>query len=335
MKGIVKNHIILLLLSFPVICNGQDPQFSQFYSNPMYLAPSFAGLTEDTRIAANYRVQWPDLPRPFTSYSFALDHNFHTFNSGAAVFFMKDQAGSGNLTATNIGIQYAYEFRVSHYWFIRPGLHFNYTQRTLDFSKLLWADQITAGGNYSGTSETPTLNKVNDIDFGTSLMTYSDKFWFGVAIDHLLKPNQSLTEYDGNDGSIGYVPVKYSVFGGTKIINKGRLYKPYDASLQVAFLYKKQEDFNQLDLGLYWYHKPIVLGIWYRGLPKINSKISRDALTFLLGFKLDFINIGYSYDFTLSRLLGSTGGAHEVTFVYTFNTKVVKRKMRVVPCPDF
>lgn len=334
----MKKKIYILFLIGCTYCNylkAQDPQFSQFYSNPMYLAPSFAGLIEDSRIAANYRIQWPALAHPYKSYSLALDHNFYTFNSGAAVFFMKDEAGTGNLTSTNIGLQYAYEIKISDYWYIRPGVHFLYSERRLDFTKLLWADQISASGNAPISSELSTIEKAGDIDFSTSAMAYSDQFWFGFSVDHLLKPNQSLTEFDGNDGTIGYVPIKYSFFGGTKIINRGRLYRPYDASLQIAFLYKKQEYFNQLDLGLYWYNKPLVLGMWYRGLPKLNDHVSRDAVTLLLGFKLDYINIGYSYDFSISRLIGASGGSHEISFYYHFKTKVTKRKLRIVPCPHF
>ncbi|MGM0478992.1 MAG: type IX secretion system membrane protein PorP/SprF, partial [Bacteroidota bacterium] len=33
----------------------QDPQFSQFYANPIYLNPAFAGSHGCPRFAANYR----------------------------------------------------------------------------------------------------------------------------------------------------------------------------------------------------------------------------------------------------------------------------------------
>jgi type IX secretion system PorP/SprF family membrane protein len=332
----LRGYIIIAVIAAKCsIAMGQDPQFSQFFSNPLYLAPSFAGLIADTRVTGNYRVQWPDLPKPFLTYSFALDHNFAEFSSGAGIFVMRDMAGTGSLTNSLISLQYAYEFSISKYWFVRPGLEFKYSERRLDFSALLWADQISATGNRNASSELPPFDNVGDIDFGTSVMAYSDRFWLGFGLDHLLKPNQSLYSYDGYDATAGYVPLKYTLFGGTKIINKGRLLNPYDASLQLAALYRNQEGFNQMDVGLYWYNKPLVLGIWYRGMFKKGEKLSRDAIILLTGLKLDWINIGYSYDFTISRLIGSTHGAHEFSLSYAFNTKVQAKRMRSVPCPDF
>lgn len=58
----------------------QDPLFSQFYANPLYLAPSFTGAgNKGTRVALNYRDQWPAVPRAFTTYSFSFDHYFEKF----------------------------------------------------------------------------------------------------------------------------------------------------------------------------------------------------------------------------------------------------------------
>ncbi len=336
-KRLIVIYMVLIILGMKKL-TGQDPQFSQFYSNPLYLAPSFAGLIADTRATANYRTQWLGITEPFRTYSFGVDHNFHTFNSGFGAFFMKDQAGTGHLTTTTISLQYAYEFSITQYWFVRPGVEFKYTERRIDFSRLLWADQISAVGNNSASSELPPEDKIGDIDAGTSIMAYSDKFWIGFGIDHLFLPNQSLYSLDGldeNDNPIGYIPIKYSVFGGTKIINKGRLINPYDASVQLAALYRIQEGYNQLDVGLYWFKKPLVLGIWYRGMARTKEKISRDAIILLAGFKLEQFNIGYSYDFTVSNLLGSTTGSHEISLSVQFETKVKKQKLRSVPCPDF
>ena len=37
----------------------QDPIFTQFYSNPVYLNPAFTGSNKCPRIVSNYRNQWP------------------------------------------------------------------------------------------------------------------------------------------------------------------------------------------------------------------------------------------------------------------------------------
>jgi len=330
-------YILLIISLLTGAAKAQDPQFSQFYSNSLYLAPSFAGITGDSRISANYRQQWPEIPGAFNTYSFGFDHFFEAFNSGLGAFILKDQAGSGNLTNISAGVQYSFDFKIAKYWHIRPGAHFYYMQRSIDYQKLIWHDQISPAGNSPMSAEVVPLESMNAVDFSSSILTYSDKYWFGVAVDHLLRPSQSLYFIESKRMDEGYIPYKWSVFGGTKIIKQSKLLRPFDTSLQLAFMYKQQGLYSQLDVGAYFYKKPIVIGLWYRGIPvgKKEFKFNQDATTLLVGYKIDNVSIGYSYDFTISRLIGHTGGSHEVSLTYQFNIKVRERKGRMVPCPDF
>jgi type IX secretion system PorP/SprF family membrane protein len=328
----VKKYIfnILFLVFSSVYLSGQDPQFTQFYANKLYLAPSFAGAIQQDRISLTYRNQWPSLPGTFVSYCFGYDHFFSNFNSGVGVLFLRDIAGSGNLGTTNFGVQYSYDIKLNSWWHIRPGVHFLYTQTGLDFDKLLWNDQISPGGTTSTTQQPPGVETKGDVDFSTSALIYSDKIWAGIAVDHLLSPKTSLY---GNDTIT--VPLKISVFGGTQVIRKGRLLNPIDESLSVAFLFKTQDKRAQMDLGLYWFKSPLMLGLWYRGIPVITKEKVGDAIAFLAGYKVEDFSIGYSYDFTISRLLSSTGGAHEISLIYEFKTSRTKKKRHMIPCPEF
>ena len=47
----------------------QDPHFSQFYANPMYINPAFAGSTNHGRIVTNARNQWSSIAGTFTTMS--------------------------------------------------------------------------------------------------------------------------------------------------------------------------------------------------------------------------------------------------------------------------
>ena len=325
MRRSLTTLILLLLYSY---IRAQDPQFTQFYANKLYLAPSFAGAIQQDRVSLSYRNQWPEIPGVFVSYAFSYDHNFSAFNSGVGFLFLRDVAGSGDLSTTNFGVLYSYDFKVNNWWHIRPGIHFMYTQTGLDFNKLIWNDQISPSGT-TPTIEQPTLNSKADVDFSTSLLVYSDQHWMGFTVDHLLKPRNSL--YDSEE----FVPMKLSVFGGTQIIRRGRLLSPIDETLSLAFLYKNQNKTNQLDLGLYWYKEPLMLGLWYRGIPLLNREKRGDAIAFLLGYKIENFSVGYSYDFTISKLISSTGGAHEISLVYLFNTTRKKQKRHMIPCPEF
>ena len=52
---------ILLAISFTLEVKAQDPEFTQFYANPLYLNPAFAGSARCPRIVMNYRNQWPGM----------------------------------------------------------------------------------------------------------------------------------------------------------------------------------------------------------------------------------------------------------------------------------
>jgi len=322
---------LLVILVFFLLCLfsfSQDPQFTQFYSSPLYLAPSFAGATPQHRIATTYRNQWPSIPGTFVTYTFSYDHFFDNFNSGLGLLISRDVAGSGNLSTTNIGIQYSYDIKLTDFWHLRPGIHVLYTQRGIDFHKLIWGDQISPSGIIP-TIEVPSFDKRGDIDASVSLLTYSDRVWIGAAVDHLFRPNYSLSE------DVTRLPMKYSLFGGYQLIRKGRLIRPIEETLSISGLLKHQGLITQLDLGVYWYKKPIIFGLGYRGIPLINREARGDAICFLIGYKIEQFRVGYSYDFTINRLLPSTGGAHEIALIYEFSSEGKKRRRRMVPCRDF
>lgn len=311
----------------------QDPQFSQFYAAPLFLNPALTGSTAQGRVALNYRNQWPGIPGAFISYNASFDYYLSDINSGVGLILTHDKAGSGALTYTNVGGLYAYEFRVSKKVVIKPGIQFSLYKRGVDVNRLTFSDQIARGGGRS------TVEFVNDafttkFDFGTGLMVYSPNFWGGFAAHHLTGLNESLL------GQTAALPAKYSIHGGgRKVLKQGR-YGRVQKAIWGAFNLKQQAGFRQLDVGVYSEFYPVVFGAWYRGLPVGNHKEdyhrNTDAITILLGAKIESFQVGYSYDLTLSRLVGNTGGSHEISIVYEFVDPRPKRhKVRIVPCPQF
>jgi len=325
-----KTFVSILIVLLPgILLTAQDVQFTQFYASKLYLAPSFAGAIQQDRIALSYRNQWPNLPGTFVSYTFSYDHYFSNFNSGVGILVLRDVAGSGDLSTTNFGLQYSYDIKINDYWHIRPGAHFYFMQTGLDFDKLIWNDQLSPGGTGQTSIEQPPLETRADVDFATSALVYSEKYWLGFTVDHLLKPRTSLY------GSEEFVPMKFSLFGGAQVVRRGRLLNPIDETLSLAFLFKSQGGINQLDMGVYWFKEPMVIGLWYRGIPFINNEKRGDAIAVLAGYKIDNFSVGYSYDFTISRLLASTGGAHEISLIYEFKTTRKRQRRHMIPCPEF
>ncbi len=331
----MKNRLLVILVLFSITFSsqkilGQDPQFTQFYSVPLYLSPSLAGATQQQRFAFTYRQQWVSLPGSFGTYVASYDHYYPKFNSGFGFLFMRDQAGSANLGTTYASLLYSYDIVLFNVWHVRPGLSFVYDMYSIDFSKLRFSDQITGINDITTSSVTfsPSYENKSTIDGSASTIVYNHKTWMGITVDHLLMPNSSFY------GDKVPESLKYTIFGGTKLVNIGRLLKPSNESVSLAFQLQLQQNYRQMDVGVYWNNLPLVLGLWYRGLPGLNSQRG-DALSFLVGAKRWGWNIGYSYDFTISNLIGSTAGAHELSVIYEFSTNHRRRKIHAIPCPEF
>ena len=332
-----KSHLFILFLIVILSLKslGQDAQFSQFYSNPLYISPSFAGSTQGTRAVLNFRDQWPGIPGSFITYSASVDHFFPKYNSGLGIQIYKDQAGSGQLGLISVALNYAYQFNISRHWVLRPGLMINYNQRSIDFNKLIFNDQMHIDGNSSSSIESPSTEKIQFLDAGFSMMAFNRDYWIGITIDNLFYTNESFI------GSETVTPAKYRLYGGRKfIVANAKRYN--QESIDVAFNLKFQGRFAQLDIGAYWSRDPFIFGLWYRGIPILKDYkwgyLNNDALIVLLGYKYKELTLAYSYDITVSRIFANTYGAHEVSLIFKFNQNQKVRKKRnyaIIPCPKF
>lgn len=326
----------------------QDPQFSQFYAAPLYLNPAFAGSTGQARAGINYRNQWPAIDANFTTMSAYFDYFIEDKSSGIGVMLMRDMEGLAGLRSMSLGVQYSYELKLTDYLGFRPGAQVALFNRDVNFGKLTFGDQYDpATGDFINPTTAESFNtnfSKTFIDLGFGGVLFTKKAWLGVAAHHLNKPNQSIIDEKSQ------LPIKLSIHGGFKflmrpgVIENGIYSRTAERSIAPAIQYRHQGKFDQLDLGMYFTFEPLVLGTWYRGVPfkQVDGFVNNESIVLLLGFtKLgakDAINVGYSFDYTISKLGIGSGGAHEFSLVYTWpmrNPRKPPADKLVIPCPDF
>ena len=321
-----------LLLMTGLISKAQDPQFTQYFANSLYLNAAFTGTSIQSRIVLDTRVQWPSIPGAFQTYSASYDQFFSKIKSGFGINVYYDRAGTGGLSTTNARLYYAYEIKINRKLFIRPGIEAGYVFRAINISKLTFGDQLQTDNPISG--EIISDQAVQYMDLGAGALLYSPKYWFGFAVHHINTPNQSFM----NENSP--LPIKFSVHGGYRFTIGGKhlIDRNY---LFISALYRAQGKFDQLDLGLNYEHNQLTFGIWYRGLPIAYSQtagISRDAVSLLIGYSQSGLSFAYSYDITISKLGLNTGGSHELTVIYEWanrKNKRLTRRRRIIPCAKF
>src|SRR5687767_3486132 len=75
----------------------QDPEFTQFYANPVYTNPAMAGSSKGGRATLAYRLQWPGWDGNIVTTAVGYDQYFKSIRGGIGILATSDQAGNGIL----------------------------------------------------------------------------------------------------------------------------------------------------------------------------------------------------------------------------------------------
>lgn len=299
--------------------HAQSYHFSQFYSTPLWNNPALTGFTPGTyRVAANFRSQWMGGGSPYLTgslsadFSVLRDHLAEGNKLGLGLAMLSDQSMSGALQQNAVGFSIAYNVSLDadNINSLGLGLQGSYSRRTVDYSKFTFENQFTNTGfdrtipvaeQFSNSSK-GYFDAAAGLLFNQIRENYS--FFIGASAYNLLQRNQNFDIQDfrlpvrytitaGGQTDVGYAGILY--FSG----NHQRQGTAYETTIGTAYGIKigdvkKQE----LDLGL-----------WYR----IN-----DAAIPYIGYQLEGLQAGISYDYTTSALKtsGMVRNSFELSFVY-------------------
>lgn len=318
---VLKRMLMIFLMFMALSAVGQDPEFTQFYANPLYLNPAFAGSSRCPRVNINYRNQWPALTGTFVTYSASYDQHFEGLGGGLGLLVLNDKAGEGTLNTTNMSLIYSYQLNVTREFSIRTGMQGTFVQKKVDWDKLTFGDMIDPryGFIYQTTEIRPETTK-SFWDFSAGILAYSSRMFGGVAVNHLTEPEESFIR--PSDGS--KLPMKITAHAGALLPLPGK--QDDETYISPNILYQKQRDFQQFNIGVYVAKPPLVGGLWYR---------NKDSFIALVGLQQGIMKFGYSYDLTVSKLANASAGSHELSFSMQFPCHPKKKRFRAVKCPAF
>jgi type IX secretion system PorP/SprF family membrane protein len=320
----VKIHYTLTLFTaFMVIYTSntavaQDPEFSQFYSNPVYLNPALTGTEPSGRIGINFRNQWAGIDQPFRTFSASYDTYAKNISGGLGIQFVNDGAGQGTYHSNSISGIYSYHIVRNRKYRLNVGAKAGYSETSINWDEMTFADMIDPGQGFIHTSsEQQPMKSRGYLDLSAGAFVYSSKMFAGVSLSHLHEP---ITTLVGNYK----LARRYTFHGGTNIKMGDKFNGTYTLSPNI--LYTKQGEFEQLNLGMYMHSGVITAGVWYR---------STDAIILLFGVKTSKFSVGYSYDMTTSRLTMASGGSHEISFTIKLRQKTGRVNYQQIPCAEF
>ncbi len=299
---------IVLALNLPA----QYTHFSQFYSSPLLIGPCFAGLTFSNRVLFNYRDALPDAPSDYNTFSVSYDQYINQLNAGAGCYVLRDNAPTGEVSLAEIGAAFTYDYAVDRFLHVRVGGLLKHVEKH---------DNINSA---EGTT-----------DAALSFLVFNEIIWFGATVDHLLKPNESLT------GDYIETPLEISAYTGYKYWfernSRKRNYK--SASITAIGLAVYQEQINQCEAGVLFQKSGIMLGSRYRIMripayvPATEKMVSSVILSG--GYTVDFLSINYSYDININKPDEFAGGKHEISCIYVFSLNNPIQRREQVPCPSY
>lgn len=322
MKNILNRLLItvIMLTSFDAIA--QDPTFTQFYANPLYLNPAFAGSNGCPRFAMNYRNQWPSLTGNFVTYSASYDQYFKSINGGFGAMLMHDQQGKASIQTSTLALFYSYHLKVNRKFTMLFGARAAWMQKFLDWDKLTFGDMIDPRrGFIYQTGDVPRGGSRGFFDASAGFVGFSKKFFFGFAAHHLNRPNESMII--GNS----QLPIKLTAHIGADIPLGGKSRYQNVTSVMPNIIYQYQNGFMELNLGTYIKYGNFQAGFWFR---------NRDAFILALGINTGNFKLGYSYDVTVSKLNnGVSGGSHEISMGINLRCKKKPVSFRTISCPSF
>ena len=301
--------------------SAQDVTFSQFYTNPLYLNPAFAGSVGVPRVALQYRNQWHKFDNAFTNYSVAFDIPVEKLQGGIGLNILNDSQADNILNSLQINMAYSVYLRLSQKFRMHGGLQAGFNQNSLKVNKLVFPDNVDPNfGNHGISQEIISDPNFSFIDFSTGILVYSDRIFFGGAVHHLTEPQQS---YISGQENVGKLYRKYTAHVGARlpVYRHKHLRKKFDISPQL--IVQQQGDFQQINYGMFATKYGLTAGTWFRQ----NLGLRYDAIIFLVGFVKKNMQFTYSYDLTVSGLWGDSGGTSEVSLAFLLKDYKKKRHL--------
>ena len=290
----------------------QDPQFTQWYMDPVVSNIAAAGQSNLTNISALFRQQWVNLDgRPQTNL-INFDTRFGEGPVGLGGQIYQESIGNENNIMIKVGPSFTFNPNSSGTKFsggfgisiLTKQFADNYNWLPPDGLNTIGEDQAIPSNN------TESQTKV-DFDFGL-FMRNSDKFYAGISSTNLIQ--SSFTDFGIKRSRHYYIMGGYNfaLSGDALVLRTNFLTKTDFAATAVDI------NINALFADMIW------TGFSYR---------PGDALAPVLGFQLhlekqeqisaseQLIRIGYSYDVTTSELQTYSAGSHEIFLSYGFMFK--------------
>ncbi|TND01016.1 MAG: hypothetical protein FD123_4288 [Bacteroidetes bacterium] len=297
-----------LLFSLLSLCiggaNAQDPVFTQFHSSSLWLNPALTGNADAMRLSNNVRFQWPGISGYYNTQALSFDMPVLRDRLGAGFLFLHDNA-AGVIHTYRFEVPVAVRLPMARGRYVQIGVSPGLLYQHLNMEKLLFGDMIDPRRGLIYPVGPLVINPDRySFDLSAGVSFAFDRLLGGFSASHLARPRSG---YFGDSRQ----PVHYALHAAAIL---GKIPDEFPNSLTVvpAVQYHAEDNFRMLHGGITFMFNHFSLGLSYR---------ESDAAIGTVGYRAKRFRVGYSYDYTISKLTNVTGGAHELAVQYVFRKK--------------
>ena len=298
--------VLCCLASLKVFAQ-QDPIISQYYFNPMFINPAYAGSKESVSAILIYRNQWVGIDGAPVTQTFSIQGPNKKKNMGFGLQIFNDIVGP----IRNTGVIFTYAYRVplgrgKLAFGIQPSL----SQYGINWDKIKTQDQIDPA-----FLQNNDFKLSPDADFGVYYS--SNKYFGGFSMSHMI---QNSLFAKGNAHAYRHM---YFLAGGVIKINKSINLRPSALVRYVEGAAIRTElNIAALFLDKFW------LGIGLKRDGSFSNSNAGNQFSAVVEYNLtDKLRFGYSYDIDLQNFGRYNSGSHEIMLAYSFS--MYKSKMLV------
>ena len=303
----MKKRFIYILVALGLISlhgfGQQQPLFSHYMFNGLYINPAYAGSKDFVSTTLIARKQWSGFKGAPSTQIASLHAPLKNKKIGLGIVVSNDKIGITN--ETDLYGSYAFHIPLNT-GKLSMGLSGGFSYLKSSFSEL------TVWDTDDPVYETNSLSNILP-NFGAGLYYYSTKFYAGLSVPQILSydPDQA---FHIDVEKVHKISRHYYLTSGMILGTRGELkFRPsfmikYAANAPIQY----DINMNVLISEIIW------VGASYR---------SSDAVVLLLEYQVNKkLRVGYSYDLTLSEMRNYSSGSHEIIIGYDFGFNVLKMK---------
>ncbi len=281
----------------------QENQFTQYTFNQAIINPAYIGSTGYINMQISNRNQWLGFPGAPKSNALTIGYPLKYFNAAIGITALQDNVGP--LRNTILTFAYAHSIKITDEIKLSMGLNAGTNHYSANLDLLHTNDNDDAVLRHGSVQRT-------SFTFGSGVFMHATNWYVGLSIPKIITHKISF----GNDGIDTYNLKEqnhiYLISGYIFDFNNGKV------KLKPSMCVKKVMNVKPtID---------IILATSFNNKLALGAGL-RNPETFFSFFQVavgKYLNVGYAYDFSGSRIKNFSNGSHEIILDLRLNRDATK-----------